>query len=719
MRAARGELALAESGFRAALQCAGGAAEAWLDLARVLARANRAEEALSAAQEALAGQPDDTAALELVGRLLRDARRLDQAVAIDQRLVALEPENVAALHRLGQSLRDLRRYAEAERAWRNALAFDPARPEVEADLALLLVTTGRANDAIAPLFRSVAAFPAAASLRTALAESLNGVQLGETSAADRATLADLCLDERVWTPLLTPTILGLIDDHPGFELLRARLAAAQDPFVPSAPSIAAFLDDPLFRIALARMVVTDFPIESVLAYVRDFVLRHVPASPPWSDGVAIPLPFVCALARQCFLTSYVLRATDDELERLAALRESLEHALATGDASRATLERPLAAFALYAPLGALAGSGRLLDADAGTWSDAFRPLVAEQLANPESEREIAARLPSVTAIDDGVSVSVRGQYEENPYPRWVSVNSPRAETFDALFRRLHGGAPAPALPGPVPILVAGCGTGRHSIQVARTLPDGEILAVDLSRASLAYAARMTAGLGITNVTYVHGDILNLGALTRRFAVIECCGVLHHLADPMAGWRVLRELLEPYGLMRIALYSERGRAPVLAAREYLRSLGLPANAEGIRASRHAIAALPAEHPARGIMRFVDFYAQDEFRDLALHVQEHRFTLPHIARCLQALDLRLLQLECAPATRTRFAAAFPDRDPATDLDAWDRFEEANPDTFRNMYLFWCCPGGYVPDTAASARGATAGMAITPPPRHTSPS
>ena len=117
--------------------------------------------------------------------------------------------------------------------------------------------------------------------------------------------------------------------------------------------------------------------------------------------------------------------------------------------------------------------------------------------------------------------------------------------------------------------------------------------------------------------------------------------------------------------------------------------------------------------------MDFYALDEFRDLALHVQEHRFTLPQIADCLQALDLRLLQLECAPATRAKFAATFPDRDPATDLAAWDRFEEANPDTFRNMYLFWCGPTSYVADAMASARDATAGTAITPPPRHTSPS
>jgi len=52
----------------------------------------------------------------------------------------------------------------------------------------------------------------------------------------------------------------------------------------------------------------------------------------------------------------------------------------------------------------------------------------------------------------------------------------------------------------------------------------------LSLASLGYAARMTERLGISNITYRQADILELGDLDLRFAVVECCGVLHHLDD---------------------------------------------------------------------------------------------------------------------------------------------------------------------------------------------
>ncbi len=123
-------------------------------------------------------------------------------------------------------------------------------------------------------------------------------------------------------------------------------------------------------------------------------------------------------------------------------------------------------------------------------------------------------------------------------------------------------------------------------------------------------------------------------------------MLHHLNDPMVGWRVLVSLMEADGLMRIALYSEKARSPYAATREF------------------------------------------QFRDLVMHVQEHRFTLPQIAECLDQLGLRFLRLECAPATLNRFKEMFPQGDSQTDLDAWDRFETAHPDTFMGMYLFWCC-------------------------------
>ena len=141
-------------------------------------------------------------------------------------------------------------------------------------------------------------------------------------------------------------------------------------------------------------------------------------------------------------------------------------------------------------------------------------------------------------------------------------------------------------------------------------------------------------------------------------------------------------------MKIALYSEKARSSVRAAREFARSRDFPLTPEGIRYCRHAIIGLPDDHPAKGVMTCSDFFMLDEFRDLILHVQEHQFTLPRIADCLDRLGLRFLGLECATVTRDRFRELFPDSGAETKLEAWHQFEETYPETFRAMYTFWCC-------------------------------
>jgi SAM-dependent methyltransferase len=240
---------------------------------------------------------------------------------------------------------------------------------------------------------------------------------------------------------------------------------------------------------------------------------------------------------------------------------------------------------------------------------------------------------------------------------------------------------------PPQILIAGCGTGLHPIQVARAQPASAILAVDLSIASLAYAARMAERLGINNITFAQADLLRLGTLGRKFSVIESVGVLHHLEDPLSGWRVLTGLLEEDGLMRIALYSTRARSGIRAARDHLGPMNLPRTAEGIRRCRRAIMNLPDGHPARDVLGFGDFYTLNGCRDLLMHVQEHTFTPPQIAECLDTLGLRLLKVECGAQAQERFRTLFPDTAAATDPGAWDRLESAYPDTFRGMIQFWC--------------------------------
>ena len=141
----------------------------------------------------------------------------------------------------------------------------------------------------------------------------------------------------------------------------------------------------------------------------------------------------------------------------------------------------------------------------------------------------------VKPIKDSVSLDVQTQYEENPYPRWVNTRLMRkpmtiSEVISKLELRVANHTNS--FPKAPKILVAGCGTGQHSVVTASRFKNCHVTAIDLSLSSLSYAYRKTEELGLKNIEYMQADILDLGMLGQQFDIIESGGVLHHMADPV-------------------------------------------------------------------------------------------------------------------------------------------------------------------------------------------
>ena len=238
----------------------------------------------------------------------------------------------------------------------------------------------------------------------------------------------------------------------------------------------------------------------------------------------------------------------------------------------------------------------------------------------------------------------------------------------------------------VDILIAGCGSGEHSIGTARRYQGAKVLAIDLSLSSLAYAQRKTRELGLPNIEYAQADVLALGSIGRSFDVIEASGVLHHLSDPAAGWRELLKLLRPGGLMRVGLYSELARADIVAARQFIAERGFDATAADIRRCRQELLATPL----RALTRYPDFFSISGCRDLLFHVQEHRLTIPQIKEFLDGERLAFLGFELHAGALQDYRMRYPNDRAMTDLECWDAFERERPDTFAGMYQFWCQRG-----------------------------
>jgi SAM-dependent methyltransferase len=336
----------------------------------------------------------------------------------------------------------------------------------------------------------------------------------------------------------------------------------------------------------------------------------------------------------------------------------------------------------------VANAERLLER---SWPAPVEAVLTQQLREPLRELRLRADIPRLTGIENPMSRQVQNQYEANPYPRWVR---PAPDTPYTIGSFLSSKFPFARFERPAgrilpDILIAGCGTGQRCIAMARRFGAPHMLAVDLSLASLGYARRKSEELGLT-IAYAQADILELerdpGTGGRQFDLIESLGVLHHLADPWAGWRVLLSLLRPGGFMLLGLYSEMARRPVLAARTRIAERGFGGGAEDIRSFRQELIQSSDQRLYASILESEDFFSLSACRDLLFHVQEQHVTLAEIARFTQSHDLRLLGFELDDAVLAAYRKRFPQDRAATDLACWEAFEADHPGLFGGMYIFW---------------------------------
>lgn len=532
-----------------------------------------------------------------------------------------------------------RQFADAARAYERLLALKPAHAEAYNNLGRVLQAQGKPREASAAYARALTLMPQLFDQYAGICGTLIALLPALGEALRKATNS--------W-----PQRLGIE------ELLGDR-------------GVAMIASNPLLRCLLEATPVREIALERLLTMLRAELLAQAAADMPAKDDV---LAFSGALAHQCFINDYVFVTAPDEDAQVAGLK-------ARPVASLTPLQ--VATLAMYEPLGALDIAQDLL---ARPWPQQIDSVLTQQIREPEQEGALRAAIPRLTTIEDATSERVRAQYEENPYPRWVHpAGQVEPVALDDYLR-----AQFPAIPFAasgktenLDILVAGCGTGWQAVSIAQKFLGARVLAVDLSLASLAYAKRNTPAELAGRIDYAQADILKLGALERRFDVIEASGVLHHMADWREAWRILLSQLAPNGLMHIGLYSETARRDVVAARTFIADGGYRATQEEIRRCRQDLIATPL----RSVARFADFFSTSECRDLLFHTQEARVTIPEIKAFLAEAGLRFIGFDFDAGAQERLRTLFAQSGwSITDLDRWHALETAEPNLFAGMYQFW---------------------------------
>jgi len=607
-----GELAAAEKAFQDIIARERENAMAHNYLGMVRQRLGRFDDAIACYEEALRLRPEDPSAANNLGYCLLERGDVEGATPWLRRSVAAAPDNPMGHSNLGNALREAGDLRGAAECYRRAIALAPGFVNAHHNLALTLRDLGELYGALESARAAVrATVRADAGHRAAwqfFAELLEQSRFTAWNAEFAADCERLFSHDEVDVQPCAEAILSLVRTGP-----RGRL----------------------FLLLLEHCLVADEAFEREMTALR----RELLAAPS--------LEMCCALAQQCFLNEYVWAETEEEAAQVSRLEPS----------ARTPLE--LATLGMYRPL-----RGKEKPGNGG---EPFERLWRRLVEGPAAER--ALRVPALGTVEDEVSRAVQAQYEANPYPRWQRAPVPGPFLLARQLRSLfpHIDAARLAAPDAPHILIAGCGTGRHAAITAQLQPHGQVLAVDISRASLAYAMRRCAELRLANVRFLQADILQLGALEARFDLIECSGVLHHMREPMAGWRLLLSLLKPGGFMKLGLYSELARRHIVAARAEVAGLD-------VREARRRIFALPADALARKVTTLRDFYSASGARDLVLHVQEHRFTIPRLASAMAELGVEFLGFQLRGKR-----LAMP-------LGEWDAYESANPDTFASMYEFW---------------------------------
>ncbi len=424
---------------------------------------------------------------------------------------------------------------------------------------------------------------------------------------------------------------------------------------------------------LRRTINTDIATELLLTAVRR---RLVIGGVQWCKDAKLS-DLVATLLQQCINNELVWRASREEHIALDWHAEQVQSRPRWVVFVQKCLYDRIERVAAEASAGA-----ELYD----EMPDVFRGIVSAALDEATARRSWRDRIPSIGSAEDGYA-EVVSLYEEYPYPRWLDWQIPSRGT-----RRLDvaawGGDAAFADPErPLDVLVAGCGTGSKAIAYAFGYGDHtRITGIDLSRASLAYAAVMAEKYGVRSLELLRANLLESSRLGRQFDIVECTGVLHHLPDPEAGLAALAEVTKPGGLVHISLYSELARTEIARLRRGHEVRIGDISDDEVRAFRWNLMQDDPDAIDRRLSLRWDFFDLVRCRDLLFHPLEHRYTIPEALALLHSAGLEFCTIEPPPPPLDRLWVRYPSGEELRNPQAWHQFELRYPEAFGNLYEIW---------------------------------
>ena len=643
---------------------------------------NNLKEAKKLYEKVIEFDPNHADAHNNLGIIFSILGDLEKAKNCYEETLKINPKNFNAYNNMGNIFKELGDIKSAIYNYEKAIEFNPKHLNAYNNLGLIFYDLGE-------YIKSIYNFKEAVKIDQKNIASINGLSSSLELFEPNKKLEDYNINfKNIFLFLLKNNNI----DHSIFSNKIIRfffldneelkiLINSETPLL-SNKLINVFMKEEIFHLVLQKSLILNKSIEKLITRLRSEILFKLDDIN--KDSLKEYHDFIISLAEQNWLNEYVNAETQEEINEVSKLKEKIEK-------KEQINEIEIAVLGSYIPLNRFEIIIKKL-LNYSSSNNLFNDLINLQIKEPIKEKELIKSLKSLNEIIDPVSKKVRAQYEKNPYPRWRFTKRYIPNNF---CQRLNNQIKPnkiicdERLDSPN-ILIAGCGTGSHPISATR-YKNSNIIGVDLSLSSLGYAKRKVNELNHENIKFLHTDILHLKKLNKKFDVIESSGVIHHMKDPIEGLKILVEILEPHGFLRLGLYSELARQNVVKARKFIKDNNYKDHIRDIKIFRKAIIDNDGDKLLNSLTESEDFYTMSAVRDLLFHVQEHRFTIPEISEILSNLKLEFLGFDIPnPSIKKEYSKIFPNDKKNISLDNWHQFETDNPKTFGAMYQFWVKKG-----------------------------
>ncbi len=639
---------------------------------------NNLEEAKKLYEKIIEIDPNHENAHNNLGIIFSLSGNLEKAKSCYEKTLAINPKNFNAYNNVGNIYKELGDFENAINKYEKAIELNPNHLNTYNNLGLIFYDLGE-------YLKSIYYFKEAVKIDQNNIDSINGLsssldsfvpdrKISEYDINFRNIFLFLFRNNNINHSIFSDKIIQFffLNNEDLKQIINSKNLLLSNILIQD------FMKEEIFSLLIQKSLVLNQLFEKLITRLRFEILTYLDSSN--KDYLKDYSNFIFSLAEQNWLNEYVYIETQEEINQVSILKEKIEK-------DDKINEIEIAILGSYIPL----NSSEIIVKKLFNYTssnDLFNDLINLQIKEPLKEKELIKSLTSLNEITDPVSKKVREQYEQNPYPRWRYTKKYIPNNFcNRLNNQIKPNKIICGEKFNAPnILIAGCGTGSHPISATR-YKNSNILGVDLSLASIGYAKRKVEELNYKNISFIHADILQLQKLNRKFDVIESSGVIHHMKDPIEGLKILLEVLEPHGFIRLGLYSEIARQNVVKARKYIKENNYKNNNIDIKKFRKFIINNNEDELLSTLTKSEDFYSTSTVRDLLFHIQEHRFTIPEISNILKNLKLEFLGFDIPnPSVKNEYSKTFPNDKQNISLENWHQFELDNPNTFGAMYQFW---------------------------------